>query len=55
MLDPDAKLRSPIEDVMADKWLQGIEVCHAVPNPTHVHVHARAMIKAQMSHLAHDT
>jgi protein-serine/threonine kinase len=51
MLDPDPKLRLPIEEVMINPWLKSIDVCHAVPNPTHVHVHARAMIQAQLPHL----
>jgi len=40
MLEPEPKLRFSIEDVMAHSWVKGIEVCHAVAKPTHVHVHA---------------
>lgn len=49
MLEPDPKLRSPIEDIVAHSWVQGIEVCHAVAKPTHVHVHAMQQAHAQMS------
>ncbi|KAH7922406.1 Pkinase-domain-containing protein [Leucogyrophana mollusca] len=42
MLEPDPKQRATIETVMAHSWVQGIEVCHAVAKPTHVHVHAMA-------------
>lgn len=46
MLDPDPKLRNSIEDVMKHAWVQGIEVCHSVEKPTHVHVNARALAQA---------
>lgn len=48
MLEPDPKLRSPIEDIVAHSWVQGIEVCHAVAKPTHVHVHAMQQAHAQI-------
>lgn len=48
MLEPDPKLRFSIEDVMAHSWVQGIEVCHAVAKPTHVHVHAMQQAQAQI-------
>ncbi|KAI0042214.1 Pkinase-domain-containing protein [Auriscalpium vulgare] len=40
MLEPDPKSRALIEECMAHSWVQGIEVCHEVPSPSHVHVHA---------------
>lgn len=48
MLEPDPKLRSPIEDIITHSWVQGIEVCHAVAKPTHVHVHAMQQAHAQI-------
>lgn len=48
MLEPDPKLRSPIEDIVAHPWVQGIEVCHAVAKPTHVHVYAMQQAHAQI-------
>ena len=48
MLEPNPKARSLIEDIIKDKWIQGIEVCHLVPKPTHVHVNAKAMAQAQV-------
>lgn len=43
MLEPDPKHRITIEEVIKHEWVQGIEVCHEVENPQHVHVSARAM------------
>ncbi len=51
MLEPDPKLRSPIEEVMKHSWVQSIEVCHEVSDPKHVHVHARQLALAQMKEL----
>ncbi|KIM81745.1 hypothetical protein PILCRDRAFT_821096 [Piloderma croceum F 1598] len=48
MLDPDPKLRSPIEEVMKHSWMQSIEVCHMVAKPSHVHVHARSLAEGQV-------
>ncbi|KAH8101492.1 Pkinase-domain-containing protein [Cristinia sonorae] len=48
MLEPNPKLRSPIEEIMQQQWIQGIEVCHTVPKPSHVHVYAQAMAQAQV-------
>jgi hypothetical protein len=48
MLDPDPKLRILIEDIITHTWVQGIEVCHTVEKPTHVHVHARALAQAKL-------
>jgi protein-serine/threonine kinase len=48
MLDPDPKLRSPIEEVMKHPWIQSIEVCHMVAKPSHVHVHARSLAEGQV-------
>lgn len=43
MLEPDPRLRSTIEDVVAHAWVKGIEICHEVKEPKHVHVSAKAM------------
>ena len=48
MLEPNPKMRTLIEDIIKDKWIQGIEVCHLVAKPTHVHVNAMAMAHAQV-------
>ncbi len=48
MLEPNPKLRVPIEEIMKQPWVQGIEVCHTVEKPKHVHVHARALAQAQL-------
>jgi serine/threonine protein kinase len=47
MLEPDPKARIQIQDVVKHAWVEGIEVCHTVAKPAHVHVHARAMGQAQ--------
>ncbi|KAH8120491.1 Pkinase-domain-containing protein [Phellopilus nigrolimitatus] len=47
MLDPDPKSRWTIEEIIAFPWVQGIEVCHLVERPAHVHVYARALAEAQ--------
>jgi len=41
MLEPKPEKRILIEDVMKDAWITGIEVCHHVEKPKHVHVNAR--------------
>ncbi|KAI0321445.1 kinase-like domain-containing protein [Amylostereum chailletii] len=46
MLEPDPKLRALVDECMNHAWTQGIEVCHAMPNPTHVHVHAQSLANA---------
>ncbi|KAF5382829.1 hypothetical protein D9757_007338 [Collybiopsis confluens] len=51
MLEPDPKLRATIEEVMKHSWIQGIEVCHEVADPKHVHVHARQLAEAQLREL----
>ncbi|KAJ7649559.1 kinase-like domain-containing protein [Mycena polygramma] len=44
MLEPDPKLRAPIEEVRGCAWVQGVEVCWEVgERAKHVHVNARAM------------
>ena len=48
MLEPDPKRRAPIEEVLKHEWIQGIEVCHEVQKPSHVHVHAQALALAQL-------
>ncbi|TFK57708.1 Pkinase-domain-containing protein [Heliocybe sulcata] len=47
MLEPDPKLRSPIEDIIAHQWVQSIDVCHTMTKPTHVHVYAQQQAQAQ--------
>lgn len=47
MLEPDPKKRTFIEDVMAHPWVVGIEVCHLMEEPRHVHSHAVAQAQAQ--------
>ncbi|KAJ3864677.1 Pkinase-domain-containing protein [Lentinula novae-zelandiae] len=54
MLEPDPKLRAPIEEVMKHQWIHSIEVCHEVPEPKHVHVHARQLARAQLKELRDD-
>ncbi|KAJ8481054.1 hypothetical protein ONZ45_g15441 [Pleurotus djamor] len=55
MLEPDPKSRIRIDDILGseekekkpgDEWVKGIEVCHEVKSPSHVHVHARALAQA---------
>jgi protein-serine/threonine kinase len=48
MLDPDPKLRSSIEEVLEHTWMQSIEVCYMIANPSHVHVHARSLAERQV-------
>ncbi|KAI0735833.1 Pkinase-domain-containing protein [Earliella scabrosa] len=48
MLEPNPKLRSLIDDIIKQPWIQGIEVCHLVEKPTHQHVNAVAMSQAQV-------
>ncbi|KDQ20427.1 hypothetical protein BOTBODRAFT_26432 [Botryobasidium botryosum FD-172 SS1] len=43
MLEPNPKQRCKIEDVIKDKWIQGIEYCTSGKPPTHVHTHARTV------------
>lgn len=43
MLEPDPKRRSTIEEVLAQPWIQEIEVCYEVKEPKHIHVSAKAM------------
>lgn len=47
MLEPNPKSRALIDELIAHPWVQGIEVCHTVQNPSHVHVNALAMAQAQ--------
>ena len=42
MLEPDPKKRVNIEEVMAHSWVEGIEVCHSMEEPKHVHSYAVA-------------
>jgi len=46
MLDPDPKTRCVIDEAISHAWVQTIEVCTEVKNPTHVHVHAREVLQA---------
>ncbi|KAI0757563.1 Pkinase-domain-containing protein [Daedaleopsis nitida] len=48
MLEPNPKMRSLIDDIIKQPWIQSIEVCHAVDKPTHQHVNAVAMAHAQV-------
>ncbi|RDB24629.1 Serine/threonine-protein kinase hal4 [Hypsizygus marmoreus] len=43
MLEPDPRLRATIEDVIANSWVKGIEVCHEVKEPKHIHISAKAL------------
>jgi len=43
MLEPDPRLRSSIEEVVAHPWVKTIEICHEVKEPKHIHVSAKAM------------
>ncbi|KAL7285915.1 hypothetical protein ACG7TL_001026 [Trametes sanguinea] len=52
MLEPNPKLRSLIDDIIKHPWVQGIEVCHTVQKPSHVHVNAVAMSQAQVQYLS---
>jgi serine/threonine protein kinase len=47
MLEPDPKLRWPIEEVVKHPWMLGIEVCHTVDKPSHIHTHARSLAEVQ--------
>ncbi|TFK85694.1 Pkinase-domain-containing protein [Polyporus arcularius HHB13444] len=48
MLEPNPKMRSLIDDIIKQPWVQGIEVCHLVQKPSHQHVNAVAMSQAQL-------
>lgn len=48
MLEPDPKKRTSIEEVMTHSWVVGIEVCHSMEEPKHVHSHAVAQAQAQL-------
>ncbi|KNZ72734.1 Serine/threonine-protein kinase hal4 [Termitomyces sp. J132] len=41
MLEPEPKKRMTIEEVIGHTWVQGIEVCHEVKEPRHIHVSAK--------------
>lgn len=49
MLEPDPKQRGLIEECIKHPWVEGIEVCHTVNKPSHVHVYAQAMAQAQVA------
>ncbi|KAF5376891.1 hypothetical protein D9615_007226 [Tricholomella constricta] len=49
MLEPEARLRSTIEEVMVHPWVTGIEVCYEVKEPKHIHVSAKAMELSYMN------
>lgn len=49
MLEPNPKMRAPIEEVIKHSWVEAIDVCHLSPKPAHVHVYAQAMAQAQVS------
>jgi len=46
MLDPDPKTRCLIEEAVKHSWIQSIEVCAEMKSPSHVHVHARDLVRA---------
>jgi len=46
LLEPDPKKRWNIKDILAQSWIQGIEVCPCVEKPTHVHAYVRATLQA---------
>lgn len=48
MLEPNSKMRSLIDDIIKQPWIESIEVCHAVQKPTHQHVNAVAMAHASI-------
>ena len=48
MLEPNPKLRALIDELVAQPWVESIEVCHSSPKPSHVHVNAQAMAQAQV-------
>ena len=52
MLEPNPKKRVTIEEVMKNTWIEGVEVCHEVASPKHVHVHAQALALAQLGQLS---
>lgn len=43
MLEPTPGKRLLIEDVLANAWMQSIDICYRAEEPRHVHVHARAI------------
>jgi protein-serine/threonine kinase len=43
MLEPDPKQRALIDECTLHPWVQTIEVCHMVPEPTHVHMYAQSV------------
>ncbi|GJJ13941.1 hypothetical protein Clacol_008198 [Clathrus columnatus] len=46
MLEPDPKARCLIEETVKHSWIQSIEVCTEVKSPSHVHIHARDLVRA---------
>lgn len=47
MLEPNPKSRWTTEQIMAHPWIQGIEVCHLMESPNHVHVNVRSIAGSQ--------
>lgn len=43
MLEPNPKSRWTTEQIMEHPWMQGIEVCHLMEKPKHVHVNIRSI------------
>ena len=43
MLEPNPKLRWTTEQIMAHPWIEGIEICHVMEKPKHVHVNVRSI------------
>ncbi|KAI0248072.1 kinase-like domain-containing protein [Lactifluus subvellereus] len=48
MLEPDPKQRALIDECVSHPWVQTIEVCHMVPNPSHIHVYAQSLARTVM-------
>ncbi|TBU56226.1 Pkinase-domain-containing protein [Dichomitus squalens] len=48
MLEPNPKMRSLIDDIIKHPWVQGIEVCHLVDRPKHVHQSATHLAREQV-------
>jgi len=49
MLEPNPKLRWTTEQIMAHPWIEGIEICHTMEKPKHVHVNIRSIAKSHAS------
>jgi protein-serine/threonine kinase len=52
LLEPDPRKRWTVKEAIANSWMEGVEVCTMVDNPTHVHAHVRVMLKQHAEKLA---